>query len=216
VNSGLTRFWRWPLFAALSVVAGCSFFTSKGTSSNSDTPVRLAILATAYSGPQDSLPCLFCPSELKPKPTASAVDARLLTSFIYERIARHPRFHVVDHLLSSDSGQSMNEVADELDRIGSADAMVVSELIDLRRRKGSVDDPDAVAGVTFWMGLVEVGSHRLLWQARFDEDEKARGWFGATLSLVRQGYRQRWSTAEEFLGKGVAGLVDDMVDDITD
>ena len=79
---------------------------------------RIAILPVAYTDGVAGQPCDVCPASVAMQPT-NALAARLVTGFIYEAIARHPRFlfpspETVEKTMAATTGRSFRQATTAL------------------------------------------------------------------------------------------------------
>lgn len=179
---------------------------------------RLAILPVAYVDAASALPCDLCPGGLEAKPTG-ALAARLTTGFIYEAVARHPRFlfptpEVVDKAMAATASHGMRETAAALARDGRADWVVAATLLELRPRVGNDETPEQTAGVKLFVALVDARSGNVLWSETFDRDEPTRGFIYGTYDKVMNDRPVRYKTAEAYAEDAVDELVEDLVDEL--
>lgn len=190
----------------------------KPAEDTSSTLRRIAILPVAWTDGTSGQPCDLCPETVTMKPT-DELSARLATGFIYEAIARHPRFlfpphDVVERTVAAQPNLSLRAAAQQLNASGRADYVVVAALQELRQRVGPNDDPEQAAGVAMYAALVDAKTGAILWSDSFDRDEGGRGIFKGTYDKVMNDRPVRWSTAREFSEHAVDKLIDDLVDEL--
>jgi hypothetical protein len=176
---------------------------------------KVAVLPVAYTDGTKTLACDLCGADVAMKPT-SAKAARLVTGFVYEAVARHPRLlfpppEVVDRAMA---GRSMKEAAAQLHASGKADLVVVTALVELRPRIGPDDAPEKRAGVALHAALVDAASGKVLWSKSFDEDESSRGMVLRTYDALMNDAPVRYATAEAFSEYAVDDLIEDLIDEI--
>jgi len=180
--------------------------------------IRIAILPVAWRGDSGGQPCDLCSPPVEMKPT-SEHSARLAAGFIYEAIARHPRFlfptpETVDQAMRATADHSQRAAASSLAASGRADYVVVVALIELRQRVGPDDHPEKAAGVAMFASLVDPKSGKVVWSDTFDQDESGRGMVLGTYDTVMNDRPVRWSTAEGYSEQAVDELIDDLVDEL--
>lgn len=180
---------------------------------------RIAVLPVAYvDAAGEGQPCDLCPADLKMKPT-SRLPARLITGFLYEKIARHPRLlfptpETVDKFMAASPTHSLRQLAASLAAAGKADYAVVGALQDLRQRVGPDDDPTTPAGVTLYAALIEAKTGKILWSDTFDKEESGRGIFYGAYDKLMNDKPVRWSTAEGFSEQAADKLMDELVGEV--
>jgi hypothetical protein len=180
---------------------------------------KIAILPVAYSdGTTAGQPCDLCPPSIAMK-TTSRLAARLATGFIYEAIARHPRFlfptaETVEKTMQASPGRSMRQAALNLANAGRADLVVVAALVELRPRIGPDDGPTQPAGVTLYASLVNGRTGEVVWSDTFDHDQSGRNFILSAYDKVANDKPLRWSTAEGYSEHAVDELVEDLVDEV--
>lgn len=179
---------------------------------------RIAILPVAYTDGSSGQPCDLCPESVTMKPT-DALSARLVTGFIYEEVARHPRFlfppyDVVERTVLAQPNLSFRAAMQQLHAAGRADYVVVAALQELRQRVGPNDDPEQPAGVAMYAALVDAKTGEVVWSDAFDRDESGRGVFKGTYDKVMNDKPVRWSTAQEYSERAADALIDDLVDEL--
>lgn len=179
---------------------------------------RIAVLPTAYTDGTSGQPCDLCPDSVVMKPT-DAKSARLVTGFVYEAIARHPRFlfpraDAVEKAVAARPDRRMAAAAQQLAAAGQADVVVVFALLELRPRVGPDSNPEVPAGASVYASLVDARSGEVLWSDFFNRDEKARNRVVRTYDKIANDAPIRWKTAQEFSEVGVDKLVDDLVDEL--
>jgi len=175
---------------------------------------KIAILPTAYNGADGGYACDLCPESVVMQPT-SAEAAKLVTAFLYESIARHPRFLVVRYeTVATAAAKGMRAAAADLASRGQADAVLIAALVALRPRVGDDEKPEKPAGASLFASLVDSRNGTVLWSGTFDEDETARNWFLRRYDRVVGGVPRKWHSAEGFTETGVRSLIDDLVDEV--
>ncbi len=179
---------------------------------------KVAILPVAWTDGTNGQACDLCPASVAMKPT-DAVSARLLTGFVYEAVARHPRFlfpphSAVEKSLEQAPGRSMRQAMAQLAANGRADYVIVAALVELRQRVGDNENPETPAGVAMYAALVEAKTGETLWSDTFDENESSRGIFLGTYDKVMNDRPIRWSTAQEFSEYAADELIEDLVDEL--
>jgi hypothetical protein len=179
---------------------------------------KVAILPVAYTDGATAQPCDLCPTGLAMRPTGR-LQARLATGFIYEAIARHPRFlfptpEVVDRAMAGTATSSMRETAKALAASGLADWVVVAALLELRPRVGSDEAPEQTAGVVLYASLVDARTGNVVWSDTFDRNEPSRGFVYGTYDKVMNDRPVRYKTADAYVEDAVDELIDDLVDEI--
>jgi len=179
---------------------------------------RIAILPVAYSDGSGGQPCDVCPPSVAMKST-SAMSARLVTGFIYEAVARHPRFlfpspETVEKTMAATAGRSFRQATTALASAGRADVVIAPALIELRPRVGPDDAPTQPAGVALYIALLDGRSGAILWSETFDQDESGRGWSMSLYDRVMGDRPVRWHTAEGFSEVAADELVEELVDEL--
>ena len=179
---------------------------------------RIAILPVAYADASGGQPCDLCPPSVQMKPT-SALSARLVTGFIYEAIARHPRLlfpspDAVEKAMAASPGRSMRQTAAQLAAAGRADAVVVAALVELRPRVGPDDAPTQPAGVALYTAIMDARTDAVRWSDTFDRDESGRGIFRGVYDKVMNDRPIRWNSAESYSEHAVDELIEDLVDEL--
>jgi len=179
---------------------------------------RIAILPVAYSDGSGGQPCDVCPPSVVMK-TTSAMSARLVTGFIYEAVALHPRFlfpspETVEKTMSATPGRSFRQATLALASAGRADVVLASALIELRPRVGPDDGPTQPAGVALYIAMLDGRSGAILWSETFDQDESGRGWFKRLYDKVMGDQPVRWHTAEGYSEVAADELVEELVDEL--
>lgn len=178
---------------------------------------RIAVLPVAWTGEGGGQPCDLCPESVAMKAT-NPLSARLATGFIYEAIARHPRFlfptpDTVEKAMVA-SGRSMKGAAASLAAAHKADVVIATALIELRPRIGSDDAPETPAGVAMFMALVDAASGKVLWSDTFDQNESGRNMVLKTYDKLMNDRPVRWSTADGYAEHAVDELVEDLVGEV--
>lgn len=187
--------------------------------SNDDSSLRrIAILPVAYSDGSVGQPCDVCPPSIAMKPT-SALAARLVTGFIYEAVASHPRFlfpspETVEKTMAATSGRSFRQATTALASAGRADVVVASALIELRPRVGPDDGPSQPAGVALYVSMLDGRSGDILWSDTFDQNESGRSWLTSLYDRVMGDRPIRWHSAESYSEVAADELVEDLVDEL--
>ncbi len=177
--------------------------------------IRLAILPAAFAGADGNYPCDVCPSDVTLRGGTTAADARLVTAFFYEQIARHPRFQVLDHRLTEAlAAPGMRAGMNELVARDLADVVVVPAVIEFRERIGGGANPERPAGLTLYAAVMPLSGADLAWEGRIDDDESPDGRFGGTFRRLVEGGERRWMTGGGFAALAVEELVEDMVDEL--
>ncbi len=179
---------------------------------------RIAILPVAYTDGANGQPCDLCPASVAMKPT-DALSARLVTGFVYEAVARHPRFlfppfDVVERTVLAQPNLSFRAAMQQLNASGRADYVVVTALQELRPRVGPNDDPEQPAGVAMYAALVDAKTGTIVWSDTFDRNESGRGVIKGTYDKVMNDRPVRWSTAQEYSERAADKLIDDLVDEL--
>jgi hypothetical protein len=179
---------------------------------------KVAILPVAWTDGTSGQPCDLCPASVAMKPT-DALSARLATGFIYEAVARHPRFlfpphAAVEKTVEQTPGRSMRQSMATLSAGGRSDYVIVAALVELRPRVGDNKNPETPAGVAMFAALIDARSGETLWSDTFDDNESSRGMFLGTYDKVMNDRPVRWSTAQEFTEYAVDSLIEDLVDEL--
>lgn len=179
---------------------------------------RIAILPVAYTDGATAIPCDLCPPDLALKPTGP-LQARLATGFIYEAIARHPRFlfptpDVVDRTMAGTASNGMRETAAALAKAGLADWVVVSALVEQRPRLGDDEAPDQTAGVTMYAALVDTRTGNVEWSDTFDRNESHRNFLYNAYDRIVNDRPVLYRTAEAYTEVAVDELIEDLVDEL--
>ncbi len=199
--------------------AGPAPAESKGDEEEAESSLqKIAILPVAFNDLGGGLACDLCPPSVQMKPT-TPLAARLVTGFIYEAIARHPRLlfptpEVVDKAMASTGTRSLRQTAAKLAADGRADKVVVSALIELRPRVGPNDAPTTSAGVALYVSLVNARTGEVEWSDTFDENESGRGMVLKSYDKLMNDKPVRWSTAEGFSEQAVDELIEDLVGEL--
>lgn len=179
---------------------------------------KVAVLPVAYSDGAGGQPCDLCPPSLVMKP-ATRVQSRLLTGFIYEAVARHPRIlfptpESVDQAVQASPGGSFRQAMAALAAAGRADYVIAVALLELRPRVGPDDAPEQPAGAAVYASLLDARSGEVLWSDTFDENESSRGVFLGAYDRVMNDKPVRWYSAEEFSEYAADELIEDLVDEL--
>jgi hypothetical protein len=179
---------------------------------------KVAVLPMAYIDASGGQPCDLCPAEVQMKPTSPS-SARLITGFIYEAIASHPRLlfptpETVDKAVAAAPAHSLRQTAAQLAAAGRAELVIVSALVELRQRVGPDDAPTTPAGITLYVALVNASSGEIQWSDTFNEDESGRNFLMRGYDKLMNDKPVRWSTAEGFGEYAVDELIEDLVGEI--
>jgi hypothetical protein len=179
---------------------------------------KVAILPIAWTDGTSGQPCDLCPPSVALKPT-DAVSARLATGFIYEAVARHPRFlfpphAAVEKTVEATPGRSMRQAMATLSSGGRSDYVIVAALIELRQRVGDNQDPETPAGATMYAALIDARSGETLWSDTFDDNESSRGMVLGAYDKVMNDRPVRWSTAQEYCEYAIDSLIEDLVEEL--
>jgi hypothetical protein len=179
---------------------------------------KVAILPVAWTDGTNGQPCDLCPPSVTLKAT-DALSARLATGFIYEAVARHPRFlfpphAAVEKTLDQTPGHSMRQAMATLSSGNRADYAIIAALVELRQRVGDNKNPESPAGVAMYAALVDAKTGETIWSDTFDDNESSRGVFLGTYDKVMNDRPIRWSTAQEYTEHAVDELIEDLVDEL--
>ena len=179
---------------------------------------RIAILPVAYTDGSAGQPCDVCPPSVVMKPT-SVLAARLVTGFVYEAVARHPRFlfptpETVEKSMASTPGRSMRAAALQLGTAGRAELVVAAALVELRPRVGPDDGPTQPAGVALYASLIDARTGEVVWSDTFDRDETGRNFILRAYDKLMNDAPVRWHSAEGYTEVAADELVEDLVDEL--
>lgn len=178
----------------------------------------IAILPFAYAAADSALACDVCPGDMVLRPT-SREAARLVTGFVYEAVARHPRFlyptpEVVDRAMAGVPGHGLRETAMALAAEGRADYAVAGALVELRPRVGDDHEPEQAAGAVLYLALLDAHTGKVLWSDTSDRSEPGRGFFKHLYDRLINDRPVRWHTAEEWSETVSDGLVKKLVREV--
>lgn len=195
------------------LVGGADGVEAAKASSDDERGLRkIAILPVAYRDAAGGFACDLCGDAVQMKET-NATAARLATGFLYEAIARHPRILFPNHqAVEKVASRGMRQAAADLAAGGTADAVIVAALVELRPRVGPDDSPEKPAGVTMFLSLVDARSGTVLWSKTFDREESAPSWYRLVLHKIWGDTPRRWSTAEGYTEVAADNLVEDLID----
>ncbi len=173
---------------------------------------RIAILPMAFADPAGGRSCDLCPADLALEPTTAA-QARLVTGFFYEAMARHPRYQVMpDREVAQLDGLSMRAASQKLAAEDRVDAVLVGALVDLREREGRVAQPTQPAGAAIHSILVDVQTGEPVWAQAFDRNDGGPGAIKRRFDVMVKGQSHRWVTALGVASEGANELVENLVD----
>lgn len=195
------------------LVGGAEGVEGAKSASDDDRGLRkIAILPVAYRDAAGGYACDLCGDAVQMQETGAAA-ARLATGFLYEAVARHPRILFPNHQsVEKVASRGMRQAAADLAAGGSADAVIVAALVELRPRVGPDDSPEKPAGVTMFLSLVDARSGTALWSKTFDREEAPPSWFRLLLHKIWGDTPRRWSTAEGYTEVAADNLVEDLID----
>jgi hypothetical protein len=198
--------------------AGPAASASASAEVEGSTLRKVSILPVAWTDGTTGQPCDLCPATLSMKPT-DALSARLATGFVYEAIARHPRFlfpphSAVEKTMEQTPGRSMRQAMATLSAGGRSDYVIVTALVELRQRVGDNQNPETPAGATVYAALIDARSGETIWSDTFDDNESSRGMILGTYDKVMNDRPIRWSTAQEYSEYAIDSLVEDLVDEL--
>lgn len=179
---------------------------------------KVAILPVAWTDGTNGQPCDLCPDSVAMKAT-DALTARLATGFMYEAVARHPRFlfpphAAVERTMEQTPGRSMRQAMATLSSGNRADYAIVAALMELRPRVGDNQNPETPAGVAMYAALIDAKTGATIWSDTFDENESSRGMILGTYDKVANDRPIRWSTAQEFSEYAIDQLIEDLVEEL--
>lgn len=195
------------------LVGGAEGVEGAKSASDDDRGLRkIAILPVAFRDAAGGYACDLCGDSVQMQET-SAAAARLATGFLYEAVARHPRILFPNHqAVEKVSTRGMRQAAADLAAAGTADAVIVAALVELRPRVGPDDSPEKPAGVTMFLSLVDARSGTVHWSKTFDREEAPPNWFRLLLHKIWGDTPRRWSTAEGYTEHAADELVEDLID----
>jgi hypothetical protein len=172
---------------------------------------RIAVLPLAYRDGAGSRSCDLCPDRVVMDVT-SEDDAMLLTAFMYEALARHPRLQVVPYeTVASAQGGSMRATLDRLAQEQQLDAVVVGAVLELRDRIGDPRDPAQRGGAALYAALLDLPSGRPVWKRLYDHTPARPGRAMREYERIVVGEASKSLTAHEVAHVGVNRLVSSLV-----
>lgn len=207
------------LLAAVLATAGCSTIQQyvplprswMGGSATAKRVARIAVLPFAYRDRNGSQPCDICPDKLVMDVT-SEDDALLVTAFLYEVLARHPRLQVIPYeTVRAAEGETMTDTLTRLAESEKIDAVVVGALLELRERLGDPRAPEQRAGASVYAALLDLPSGRPVWKRLYDHTPSRPGRAVREYERLIVGEESKALTAHEVAQVGIDRMASSLV-----